>query len=226
MIALRLGALAALRSRDTSKLALPLATLVMVCAATALLSRVVHRVHAVDHALAQNFGLWFPLGAYWLFHNVTERGRLETTVFPVLRHGGRRREALAGAALTLGGVLAAAGAGIAALSVTLTHGASDGSFVNDILLSSWVGALGGYAYACWLSFASGFGERGRRGVFMIFDLIFGSSSGVPALFFPRAHLGNLLGGEAPLALSQRASSGILLLGGALLLALALLRCPD
>ena len=226
MIALRLGIRAPLHSRHPSGLTLPLATTLLVCAFTSLVTRALFPLQAADHALAQNFGLWFPLCAYGLFHKVAQGGRLEFAVYSVLRHAGSRRQAVGGAALTLGGILALTGASVAALSVALTHPTNDAAFARDILLSSWVGALAGFAYAAWLSLASVFGRRGRRGAFLILDLIFGSSASAWSLPFPRAHVRNLLGGRAPAELAQSVSSAILLLGSLLILGLMLLRTPD
>jgi hypothetical protein len=94
----------------------------------------------------------------------------------------------------------------------LAHGASDPPLSRDLLTSGWIGALGGATYAAYFSFAATFGARGGgRSAALIIDWILGAGSGASALFFPRAHLRNLVGGEAALEMSQRSATIALLL---------------
>lgn len=227
MSALRLGVRAALETDNPSALVRPLAAAALACALSAWLERTFYPTHAVDRALLREaFGLWLPLAAYAAAERICRKGRLESIVVAVPRYGGSRRASLAGAVLALGGVLAASGASLAAITVAVAHGPGGLPWLNDFLLSSWLGALGGVSYAAWLSLASGFGRSGRRGTFLVLDLIFGSMSGAWALPFPRAHLRNLLGGAAPLELSQALSAGALAVLSLALLALTLARVPD
>jgi hypothetical protein len=97
----------------------------------------------------------------------------------------------------LGGALGAAVAGIA-------HGSADPPIARDLATSAWIGALGGAAYAALYAFGSSFGRRGGgRTVAIVLDAVVGSGLGASAFLTPRGQIRNLLGGRAPLDLSQR-----------------------
>lgn len=227
MTALRLGVRAALEANRTFALIRPLAAAALACALSAWLERTFYPTHAVDRALIRHaFGLWLPLAAYAAAEGVGRKSRLEFVIAAVPRYGGSRRAALAGAVLALGGVLAVSGASLGAVSVAVAHDAGELPWGHDLLLSAWIGALGGMSYAAWLTFASGFGRTGRRGTFLVLDLIFGSTGGAWALPFPRAHLRNLLGGAPPLDISQALSAGALAVLSLALFGAALARVPD
>jgi hypothetical protein len=223
----RLGALAALGTLRGLEGALPLVLGLLLCALTAWLERFFHPVHAVDRALIRDsFGVWLPLSAYAVVRRASAGGRLDSLVRAIVHHAGNRRQALAGASLMLGGILVVSGACFAVATVLAAHPTSEAGLARDLLLSGWVGALAGASYAAWLVFASQFGKRGRRGTLLALDLILGSSLGVWALPFPRAHVRNLLGGAPPLALPQSTSSALLMGSIVLLLAITWLRTAD
>ncbi|MDP9152364.1 MAG: hypothetical protein M3O36_20755, partial [Myxococcota bacterium] len=80
----------------------------------------------------------------------------------------------------------------------------------DALASAYAGALGGAAYAGWFFMGASFGKRGGgRPMLLVLDWVLGASGGFAALITPRAHLRNVLGGAAPLAMSGQASSASL-----------------
>ncbi|MFZ5897189.1 MAG: hypothetical protein ACOY0T_39385 [Myxococcota bacterium] len=227
MKSFELGARAALRSQLRIEGALPLLVGSFLCAASAWLERNIDSSHGVDRALTRySFGLWLPLTAYLIWQRASGSGRLESLIQGVARHAGNRRRALAGASLVLGGILALHGLCFASVTVLTAHPSGRSGFASDLLVSGWVGALAGLAYAAWLTVASGFGNRGRRGGLLILDLLFGSTIGVWALPFPRAHVRNLLGGVPPVGLAQAASSAFLIGLTLLALTIALLRAPD
>ena len=227
MTALKLGARAAFASDGARPIVLPIAAALLGCALSAWLERFFQPIHAVDRALIRDaFGLWLPLAAYVASERIAKRRRLDTAIAALPRYGVSRRGSLGGAVLALGGVLAAAGAGCGAVSVLVVHDSRGVSLLHDVLLSTWIGALGGVSYAAWLGLCSGFGRAGRRGAFLILDLILGSSSALWALPFPRAHLRNLLGGSPPLGLSQAASAGLLTVLSLFVLGITLARVPD
>ncbi|HET9933251.1 MAG TPA: hypothetical protein VFQ35_21250 [Polyangiaceae bacterium] len=227
MTALKLGVRTALPLESARGLVQTLCAVVLGCALTAWLERVASPSHAVDRALVRDaFGLWLPLAAYAAAERIGKKGRLELVIAALPRYGLSRRASLAGAVLALGGVLAIVGACCGAISVVVAHEDGSSALLSDLVASTWIGALGGVSYAVWLGFASGFGRRGRRGTFLILDLIFGSSSRFWALPFPRAHLRNLLGGTPLVGLSQAASVGLLAVLIGVVFALTLARVPD
>lgn len=227
MTALKLGARAAFPAEGARALVLPLTAVLVGCALSAWVEHVFYPHHALDRALVRGaFGLWLPLAAYVVADRMSRKRRLDVAIAALPRYGVSRRASMAGAVLALGGVLAVTGACCGAVSVLVAHDARGLPVLYDLLLSAWIGALGGAAYAAWLGLCSGFGRGGRRGTFWILDLIFGSSSGAWALPFPRAHLRNLLGGAPPLDLSQPASAGLLTVLCLVVFSITLARVPD
>jgi hypothetical protein len=108
-------------------------------------------------------------------------------------------------ACTIAGALLAAGADVVA------HSPGDPPLGRDALASAYAGGLGGAAYATWFVLGASFGKRGTgRPVLLALDWLFGANDGATALVTPRGHLRNLLGGAAPMDLSQRASACILI----------------
>ncbi len=83
-------------------------------------------------------------------------------------------------------------------------------FVRDLLVSGWIGALTGAAYAGWFSLGATFFRRGvGRFVPLAVDLLLGGSAGVIGALLPRGNAVNLLGGPSPLGLGQPASAALL-----------------
>jgi hypothetical protein len=108
----------------------------------------------------------------------------------------------------------------------LAHDPTAPAMQLDAISCAWIGALGATAYAAIFAFGATFGANGTgRWVALVADYALGSTSGIGALFAPRAHIQNLLGGEPPMFLGQSVSTACL---GAIIVAfttLALLRCP-
>jgi hypothetical protein len=102
---------------------------------------------------------------------------------------------------------ALAGAALAAAVAVVAHGPGDPPPARDALASAYAGALGGSAYAGWFSLGTAFGRRGGgRTLLLIADWVLGATRGAGALFTPRAHLRNVLGGAPPMDLSEAASA--------------------
>ncbi len=104
-----------------------------------------------------------------------------------------------------------AAAGIAAMTgacvTMIAHGAGDPPIVRDALITAWVSALGGAAYAALFALGAAFGKRGGgRVVVLGLDWLLGTGTGAAALFTPRAHVRALLGGDAVAGFSGRASA--------------------
>jgi hypothetical protein len=182
---------------------------IVACAALALGAAVVLRhvasAHGAGDALLGAFGaLALPLSAYAIVAATLGGEGVGRAVRPLVSFGASPfASALAAvvvavvASALLGGALGAAVAGIA-------HGSADPPLAHDLATSAWIGALGGAAYAALFTFGSSFGRRGGgRAIALVVDFIVGSGTGTFALLTPRAQIRNLLGGRAPLDVSQR-----------------------
>jgi len=174
----------------------------------ALVMRARGASHGADDVLVEACGaLVLPLLAYTLVGTALGARSVAGSTTAVAAFGAS--PALA-AAVTVGvGVAASAlgGAVLAATVAIVAHGAADPPLARDALVSGYVGALGGAAYASWFALGAGFGRRGGgRLVALVIDWLLGANGGVTALLAPRAHLRNLLGGAPPMDLSQRASA--------------------
>jgi hypothetical protein len=121
-----------------------------------------------------------------------------------------------------GAVLAAIAA---AETAALAHDPTAPSIGLDVFTSGWIGALAALAYAAVFAFGATFGAKGGGRYWVLgFDLFFGGTGGVAALFAPRAHAQNLLGGEPPMLLGQPASAALLVVIAVSFTWLALARC--
>ena len=88
---------------------------------------------------------------------------------------------------------------LGAATAAWAHGSGDPPVVRDALETLGFGALAGATYAaCFLVAAAWIASFWGRAALLVVDWVLGSTDGVGALLTPRAHLRNLLGGEAPL----------------------------
>jgi hypothetical protein len=86
------------------------------------------------------------------------------------------------------------------------------------LPSASIALSGATAYVAWFCLAASFGKRGRWvWAPLLADFWLGDGGGAFAVIWPRAHLINLVGGDAVMGLPQRHSS-VLLVAMALVLA--------
>jgi hypothetical protein len=152
---------------------------------------------------AATFGIVLPLASYALC------ARLGTTREALMsehwaRHGSsRRRYALGRIAFTaaLGAALTISSAVLAfALSRVVLIPAPAGGIAGLAAIIA-VAALGAVGYAAGFSLAQLVGGIWGRTLFLALDWALGSSAGVAALPWPRAHLRSLLGGPAVLGMS-------------------------
>ncbi len=87
---------------------------------------------------------------------------------------------------------------LGASTVAWAHGSGDPPIARDALETLAFGALAGAAYAAYfLVGAAWVASFWGRALLLVVDWMLGSTDGVGALLTPRAHLRNLLGGEAP-----------------------------
>jgi hypothetical protein len=102
------------------------------------------------------------------------------------------------------------GASLAATVALIAHGSADPPLGRDAIASAYAGGLGGAAYAAWFALGTTVGRRGGgRLVFLAADWLLGAGNTTAALVTPRAHLRNLLGGAAPLSISERSSATLM-----------------
>jgi hypothetical protein len=168
------------------------------------------------------FGWAVPLLAYVATGRALRSARLDRALGAVVRAGGDRRRAalglLAGTALAT----ALASALLAVVGVLVARGRLDGEALADASTSAAIAALGGVAYVAWFGLGSLFGgSGGGRAVCLGIDWVLGTGHTFAAVAWPRAHLGNLIGGQAVLGFSQGESAAALYLLAAAYLAVTL-----
>jgi hypothetical protein len=191
----------------------------------AVIERRVGAAGAVDRALAGTFRLIIPLVSFGVAAEAAGRGHLCEGLWPVARYGVSRRGValgLVGAALLFAAALAAA---FAVGSVAVAHAPGEPPFLRDAFQCAWIAALTASAYAAWFSLGATF-FKGGRGIWvpLVVDFLAGGSTGLAGAVLPRGNAQSLLGGAAPMHLSQAASSGILLGSAVVLTLVAALRC--
>jgi len=208
--------------RPTALSAVVGAALVVVAA---IIERRVGSAGAVDRTLAATFNVVVPLAAFAVAAEASGRQNLRDAVWPAARYGLARRDVALGAAAA--GLLASAalGAFFAALAVATAHGEGNPPLARDLFTSGWIAALASAAYTGWFMVGATFGRRGGgRWVPLLLDFAIGGTAGVAGAILPRAHAVSLLGGAAPLGMTQTSSSAALVASAALLALAAALRC--
>ncbi len=157
-------------------------------------------------------GLVLPVFVYSVVARVSSTGALGSAVGPLARAGLSRRSLLLSVSLVVEALAAAAGAALALLAfwaVSRPDGSSAGLGLAAVLL---LGAAAGASYAALFCWGATIGTKGGgKTVILGLDWVLGMSSSAWALPWPRAHLRNLLGGEAVLGLPSWASVVALIL---------------
>lgn len=167
-----------------------------------LLERMRDRAYAADRALlGATLGVVVPLVLYALYEAVYRKERTTALVAPLGRHGADRRLLAVGIHVALTVACAGTTALLTSVAAAGARGFADPAVARDIVASFWGGALVGAAYSGTFALASRFGRRGRIAA-LVLDWLFGSSAGLLALPWPRAHARNLFGGEPVLDSSQ------------------------
>ena len=227
--AVRLGVAAGLSRlrRRSSLLAIALAVALVVV--SALVERAANPAAAASASLFTAFRLVVPLLAFAAVSEVTDRGRLDDAAWPIARYGAARLEVAFGIVGAAAAVIAIACAALGLVAALLAHGPADPPLVRDALTAAWIGALTGPAYVSWFSFGAG---RSASAAAVATAPLFSSisspagSTGVLGALLPRGGAENLLGGAAPLGMSQPASAAALVAMTLALAALAALRARD
>ena len=175
-------------------------------------------VGATDRALFGLFRWVLPLACAGISGLVVGAATLRERAWPASRFGHAPWLVVGGYATAL----AVWSIGASVLSTVAVVGASRAgagagpaapSVARELLVTLPIAAIVGFAYASWLALASTFGRRGQgRAWFVAADLALGAT-GVFALVLPRGAALHLVGHDAVLGLTQRASSGLLVVMG-------------
>jgi hypothetical protein len=199
------------RLRGGAGLAAP-ALAVVIIVGSAVVERRSEPAAAADVTLAgAAFGVCLPLVAYAIVGTASRHGRLDDGVRHLSRHGASRRSGVLGLVVRTAAHVAALGALLGLLAVTVARGRLDAATVSDALTTIWIGALGGAAYAVWLSFGSLFGRAGGgRLLGLALDFTLGAGSSAAAAPWPRAHVRSLVGGVCVLGMPAWESAAALL----------------
>lgn len=151
---------------------------------------------------------------------------MDDSVWPVCAHGLARRHVVLGVTALAVGMCALLATVAVAVGLALAYGSTPG-LAADLPTSAWIGALGGASYAAWFLLGSSFLRLGRGRWFpLVADFTLGGTAGIFAVVWPRAHLENLVGGEAVLDISQATSSVVLAAITAVLVIVAAMRAGD
>ena len=200
----------------------------LVVTALAIVARHDGSLHGADRILIGPYGsIVLPLLAYLIVGAALGTRTFATSVAPLVALGAPpARVTLAAIGVCAAGcALASALAGV--LVAAIAHGVGDPPRWADAAATAYAGALGGLAYATWFAFgASIVRGGGGRGALLVLDWIVGAGDGPAALFTPRAHVRNLLGGTAPNDLPQIQSTLSLVVICVACTALAALRCSS
>jgi hypothetical protein len=209
----------------------PLALAALLGAALVVVSAIIERrvgsAGAVDRVLVATFNLVVPLVSFGVAAEVSARRNLRDAVWSAARFGVARRDVAIGAFFAAALASMALCGGLAILAVLLAHGEGNPPLARDLAQSAEIAALAAAAYSGWFALGSTFGKAGGgRWWALVADFVLGASTGIAGAILPRGNATNLLGGAAPLALSQASSSAILALSAIALGGLAAIRCRE
>jgi hypothetical protein len=193
----------------------------------ARLERSVATIGAADRALVgAAFGIALPLLAYAVVARATAGSRWDHALDVLARHGLDRKGGALGAMAACTATLGLAGLLLGGLTATVAHGFADPLWPRDALNSASVGALAGAGYAGWFSLGSALGRvGGGRFWFLVVDWLLGSGTTTLAVFWPRAHIRNLIGAPPVLGMSQTMAVLSIALLSAVCVAIAVFRTP-
>jgi hypothetical protein len=193
----------------------------------ARLERSVLSAGAADRALiGVAFGIALPLFAYVVVARAAQGKRWEHALDVVARHGADRRISALGSMVTATAALALAGLLLGGLTAIVARGFGDPLWARDALSSASVGSVAGGCYGVWFALGSALGRNGSgRFWLLIADWLLGSGTTALALFWPRAHIRNLIGAPPVLGMSQGMAVACIGLLSAFCLIVALWRTP-
>jgi len=154
-------------------------------------------------------GLVVPLLAFAVSGRLGGSAR-ELMLTSWARYGGNRQGHALGQQALAALLTAAVAAALALLALglggaTAAPGHELPLSLANVLAVVWVGVLGSLTYVAAFAAAQVYWGSAGRLIFLIADWVFGSSTSLFALPWPRAHLGALLGARAPLGLEPHGS---------------------
>lgn len=202
--------------------------IVSFAAAVALAEKQLDLVGAATRSLQGGaFGLIVPLATLGATGLVFGKSGLIDATTPLSRFGISRRPVALGLVVCNAATASSLAASIAFVTALLAHDPWAPPLGQDLLASTWIGALVGAAYAGLYSLGAAFGRRGgARGFVLIFDFVFGGSASALAVMAPRSHALHLLGAEPPLdGMGQWTSAAVLFVMAVFGAGLAVVRCP-
>jgi hypothetical protein len=215
----------ALRIVRTRTMGLTLGGWAALALAVAWLARADDTPHGASHVLLGVFGrVVLPLMTYAIVGAAVGPRSLRASIRPLVAFGASPLAAGIGVIAVAAVASAVAGAALAAIVAAIAHGPGDPARAFDAAASAYAAGLGAAAYAAFFAFGATFGRRGGgRAVLLFADAFLGAQTGAAALFVPRGHLRNLLGGAPPMNLPEPASAAALALLAIAFTALALRR---
>lgn len=192
--------------------------------ATAL--RVAHSQGSTDRIL---LGLWapvvLPLMTLTILGAMTGTEGIRAFVRKVQPFGASGARAALACVLSSAFVCALVSTITAAIVVLVAHGPEDPALGSDLLATIWITALGGATYAAYFTFAGTIGPSGSgRFAVLVLNFLLADAGTAGAVLSPHAQIRSLLGGTQAGALSQRASSVVLVAIFALSTLLCIWRC--
>jgi hypothetical protein len=179
---------------------------------------VLHKRHGVPHGTDDALDLYASFALPWLVFSVVGFALADQSLGKsgealVVLGASPARVALATVLVTMGAG-AVVGAVLGGATVLLAHGPGDPPLLVDTLQTLAFGGVAGASYAALMLVGASFvGGPWGRGLFALADWAMGSDYGFGACLTPRAHLRNLLGGEAPFDLLPWESLGLLVVLG-------------
>lgn len=191
----------------------------VVALATAFHARAAGGLAAADRVMLGMVGpIVLPLLSFGIVAAVLGGDSTARAARPLVAFGASPVRAVLGATFVAMLASALLAASLAAGAAALAHGAGSPELAYDILASGGAGAAAGLAYAAFFALGASFGPKGAVRIgFLFANWLLGEGTGVFSVVVPYAHVRNILGGAAPLALSARGS--YVALGGITVLSL-------
>lgn len=215
----------ALRILRTRSLWLALAGWTLLAVAVAAAARSGDTPLGATRVLLGVFGrVVLPLVTYAVVGAAIGPRSLRAAIDPLVAFGASPIPAGIGVVAVAAIASAACSAALAAAVAAIAHGPGDPARAFDAAASAYAAGLGAAAYAALFALGAAFGRRGGgRPVLLFVDALLGAQTGAAAVFVPRGHLRNLLGGAPPMNFPERASAVALVLLAVAFTALALRR---
>ena len=189
---------------------------------------IAHKRHGMPHGVDDALDLYASFALPWLVFSLVGFALADQSLGKsgealVVLGASPARVALATVLVTMGAG-ALVGAVLGGGTVLLAHGPGDPPLLVDTLETLAFGGVAGASYAALMLLGASFvGGLWGRGLAALLDWVLGSDYGFGACLTPRAHLRNLLGGEAPFDLVPWESLALLVITGAVFAALAVQR---